>query len=634
MISVKGLSSRYLEIDLSRRSWKVYQISEEDLKMYLGGKGVGLKLFYDRVEDLADLDPLGAENILCFSMGALLGTGASCSGRFAGVTKSPLTGIMLSSSCGGPFGEACKTAGWDGVLIRGRASVPLLLRIDETGAYFEDAADLWGLDTTETRERLGLTVREGELVIGPAGEHKVLFANIRSGDRFLGRGGMGAVMGSKNLKGIVARGKSHTIVPALPKLFEKTRRRAMKYANRNKMTRRYREFGTNANMRYGKQYGFAPVYNFRDRYDDRLDQVSGEAMAKRYSTRHSGCRYCSVLCGHKGSYPDGKARQIPEYETVGMFGPNIGNFDPDKIGRWNDLMNRLGMDSISAGSTIAWAMEARERKIRPSELRFDSFGGIEKILKDIAYRRGEGSELAEGTRRLSAYYGGEEFACQVKGLEMAAYDPRASWGQGLTFAVTNRGGCHLGSYMVAPENMLRFLKPDTTRSKAAWTVFFEDLYSAVNSLQTCMFTVFSIILEPPAARLTPRPLLGFFMQNLPKAAQLVMNWSILSSYFTSVTGVPISQKEFLRAGKRVQVLERYMNTVMGISARDDTLPERFLIESETRYFKKGVVDIETMVQQYYDVRGYSKNGLPPDELLKKLGIEKKTPQMLSEAKVI
>jgi len=623
MIHLPGVSNHYLEIDLSRRSWSVFQLPERDLIQYLGGKGVGLKLFYDRVHDLKGLDPLGEDNLLCFSMGALLGTGASCSARFDGVTKSPLTGIMVTSSCGGPFGEACKTAGWDGVIVRGKAESPILIRIDETGAVFEDADDIWGLEIPEAQRRLSLTPREGELVIGPAGEHQVLFANICSGKRFLGRGGMGAVMGSKNVKAIVARGKSHRIEPVLPKLFDKTQRRAMRYSRRNYMTKRYKAYGTNANIRFSKQYGFAPVNNFRDRYDDRLDEVSGEAMAKKYRTRHAACRYCSVLCGHKGNFPDGKIRHIPEYETVGMFGPNIGNYDTDRIAVWNDLMNRLGMDTITAGSVIGWAMEANERNIRPSELRFNSFGNIEKMLTDIAFRRGEGSELAEGTKRLSSFYGGESFACHVKGLEMAAYDPRASWGQGLTFAVTNRGGCHLGSYMVAPENMLRFLKPQTTRSKAQWVVFFENLYAAVNSLQTCMFTVFSIILEPAAARLTPRPVLAAVMQLAPKAAQSVMNWSILSDYFTAVTGFKLTQRQLLEAGERVQVLERYMNTLMGVTAADDTLPERFLTESETRYYRKSVVDLEPMVRRYYRLRGYTDEGRPSGALLSKLGIEER-----------
>ncbi|MDC7239317.1 MAG: aldehyde ferredoxin oxidoreductase C-terminal domain-containing protein, partial [Spirochaetales bacterium] len=510
-------TARYLDINLADQSWSVYDVSPEDLAAYIGGKGLALKIYHDRLpkEKLKDADPLGPDNLLIFSMGVMLGTGAPCTARFEVLTRSPLTGLMVGSSCGGPFGEACKTAGWDGVIISGAADSPVTLRIDRDGASFESAAELWGQGTHKVQDSLKLTVKEGAAVIGPAGENRVLYANICSGHRFAGRGGVGAVMGSKNLKAIVARGKEVLNKPALPLRFEATVKRARKYILRNNMTRSYRYYGTNVNVNIGMEKGFAPVRNFRDRSHPDVQKNSGELMAEKYSTRHSSCRHCSVLCGHKGRYPDGKMRQIPEYETTGMFGSNIENYDPDLIGRWNEVMNELGMDTISAGGTIAWAMEAGEKGLRETELAFGKTDNIEQTLRDIAQMKGEGAELALGSRLLSRRYGGEDFAIQVKGIEVAAYDPRSSWGHGLGYAVHNKGGCHLGSYMIAMEQLLGYMPPHTAMGKADWVVFLEDLYTGVNSLQVCLFSVFGIMTEPVIPRFLPKFVLKAATITLP-----------------------------------------------------------------------------------------------------------------------
>ena len=429
MKTIKGTSNRYLEIDLGRREWSVYSPTQQDLADFLGGKGLALKIFSDKLgERISEVAPFDEDNLLIFSMGVMLGTGAPCTARFEVVTRSPLTELMAASSCGGYFGEACKTAGWDGLIITGRSQTPVIVRLDENGAVFEDAGELWGQGTSEVQESLNLTPREGAAVIGPAGENLVRYAGICSGHRFAGRGGVGAVMGSKNLKAVVAKGKSVKNEAVLPDLFRKTVEKSRKYVLRNNFTKGYRTFGTNMNVRIGIEKGFSPVRNFRDRWSPDTEKTSGEAMAERYKTRHSACRHCSVLCGHKGKYPDGEVRQIPEYETIGMFGSNIENYDPDLIGIWNSKMNELGMDTISAGGTIAWAMEAAEKGLRESELRFGRTGNIGEVIEDIAYRAGEGDELAEGSMRLSRKYGGEDFAMHVKGLECAAYDPRAGWG--------------------------------------------------------------------------------------------------------------------------------------------------------------------------------------------------------------
>ncbi|MBB6479315.1 aldehyde ferredoxin oxidoreductase C-terminal domain-containing protein [Spirochaeta isovalerica] len=621
MKTIKGTSNRYLDINLSDSSWSVYHVSAADLRDFLGAKGVALKIFHDRFsrDKLAQIDPLGADNLLIFSMGVMLSTGAPCSGRFEVVTKSPLTGLMVGSSCGGYFGEACKTAGWDGVIISGSASEPTVIKIDKDGVLFEEAGELWGQGTHEVQKNLNLSPKEGAAVIGPAGENKVLYANICSGHRFAGRGGVGAVMGAKNLKAVVARGKEVSYEPVRPGLFQKTIAKSKKYVHRNGMTESYRLYGTNANVRFGIKTGFSPVRNFRDRWHEDTEKTSGEAMAEKYGTRHSACRHCSVLCGHKGRYPDGKMRQIPEYETIGMFGSNIENFDPDKIGVWNEEMNELGLDTISAGGTMAWAMEAAEKGIRSSQLQFGRHDNISSVLKDIAYRKGEGAELADGSKKLSEKYGGTDFAIHVKGIEVAAYDPRASWGHGLGYAVHNKGGCHLGSYLISLEQLMGYMPPHTTMGKAHWVVFMEDMFSAVNSLQVCLFSVFGIMTEPVIPKYLPKFVLNIATIAMPKVAMMLMDWSILSEYFTSVTGIKLSKWGFVKAGERINKLERWLNVQMGMTPDQDTLPDRFTKEKETAYKGKNtVVPLDRMIRRYYRLRRYNDTAGPEDKVIDKM----------------
>lgn len=605
------------------KKWKVVNIDSNDRKMYLGGKGLGLKIYYDRFKNkLNDIDPLGPENDLIFMAGVLTGTGAVCSARFAGVTKSPLTGIMVSSSCGGPFGGALKTAGYDGLIVKGSGTFPLSLEISDNKVIFHDASKIWGKMIDETQDLFNLSAKDGDLTIGPAGENKVSYANIASGHRFLGRAGMGAVMGAKKLKAIIVRGRTYKVRPAKEVLFKKVRKKASSYIAGNDFSTNYRKYGTNYNVLPGISAGYVPVTNFRYRTEERFKNLSGEAMAERYHTTNSSCTPCSIQCGHKGTYSDGIVKQIPEYETIGMWGPNIDNYDSDIIGEWNYHMNRLGMDTISAGGTVAWAMEAGEKGFRDTELKFGNTDNIEQILTDIAYKKGEGAELSLGSAYLSQKYGGKDFAIQVKGLEMAAYDPRGAWGHGLNYAVANRGACHLSSYPLALEVLFGFLDPHTTRAKAFWVDFFENFNSAINSLQTCQFTSYAYILEPVLVRIIPKFILKIAMQYFPKVAVLFLDFSILNQTYESITGISLSMKAYIKSGKRIHVLERLMNTKMGISSKDDTLPGRFLNEWDTHHSVKKSVNLEPMLADYYKQKGYDSTGIPGDKILTKLGIKK------------
>ena len=619
MQTIVGTNNRILDVNLSDQTTQILPITDDDRRLYLGGKGLGLKLINERLS--SGVDPLGPDNLLVFMMGVMMGTGAPCSGRFAALTKSPLTGIMLASSCGGPFGMALKTAGYDGLIVAGRSPTPVYIRIDAGGATFEDAGDLWGLDTHETQQRLNPGKKDGALAIGPAGENSVLFANVASGHRFLGRGGMGAVMGAKNLKAIMAVGGQYGIEPHNPEAFQRIKRRAFKQIDGNHFTgHAYRQFGTSANVNLCNQGGILPVRNFREGRHDQARDVSGEVMQAKYNTRPSTCLPCRILCGHKGTYQDGSVHQIPEYETISLLGPNIGVFDTDQITEWNDLCGRMGLDTISTGATLAWTMEAGEKGIFSSDLSFGQPEGVAETIEAIARREGIGDMLANGTRRLAAKHGGADFAIQIKGLDMAGYDPRGAWGQGLSYAVANRGACHLSATIFALEVFMGFLNPYTTRAKAHFVKFFENLFAAVNSLHVCQFTAFAYVLEEPIVKYTPKWMLRLNMQYLPRIAKRLILIPTLTGLFNSVTGLKLSQAEFLQAGERIHTLERLMNTREGISRKDDTLPARFLQEGRECDPLKRTVPLETMLDDYYHLRGFDNQGIPKTQTLSRLGL--------------
>lgn len=620
MDEIVGTCDCLLDVDLTARSVSRFSVPPEDHARYLGGKGLALKLLYDRVSPGAD--PLGGDNIVAVMTGPLTGTGAPCSGRFAAVTRSPLTGLFCSSSCGGPFGLALKTAGYDGMLLRGRSYAPVVVEILDDDVLFRDASHLWGLDTVETQNRLEPGKKDGALVIGPAGENIVRFANVASGHRFLGRGGLGAVFGAKGIKAVLARGGRYRIVPARPRAFAATGEEAVRRIQANRFTADlYRNFGTNANTRPCNAAGLLPIRNFRQGSHSETAAISGEAMRDRYETRHSTCKPCTILCGHRGTYPGGARRSIPEYESVHLLGSNLGIFDPDRIAAFNDRCSRLGMDTISTGATLAFAMEAAERGCWETGLRFGSAEGIEEMIADIAHRRGIGDDLAEGTRRLSRKVGGEDLAMHVKGLELAAYDPRGSWGQGLAYAVANRGGCHLSAYMVSLEILTGLLHPFRTGAKAEFVRFLESLTCGINSLQTCQFTLYAYLLEAPLTKYTPRFLLAFLMQHFPKIALRLTFFRPYPRLWAAATGKRMSSAGFLAAGDRIHVLERWMNTREGVSRSDDTLPDRLLRQPREDDATGRTVPLEEMLEGYYRLRGYDRNGIPTRRTLRKLGIE-------------
>jgi aldehyde:ferredoxin oxidoreductase len=616
---IAGPSNKVLEVDLTTRTFTVYQVTEEERRMYLGGKGLGLKLIYDRMP--AKIDPLGADNMIAFMPGVLMGTGAPCSGRFSAVTKSPLTGIMDHASCGGPFGMSLKTAGWDGLLVKGKSDTPVYLVVTSSGVEFKDASALWGKDAFETQELLGKNKNAGAAVIGQAGENKVLFANIVSGKRFLGRGGMGAVMGSKNLKAVFAIGGVYKIVAKEKEKFDKIKKLATKRINANPVTSdALRRFGTNNLVNFTNIGGIMPVRNFTSGSSDNAYKLTGEYYSENFNTKHHTCKPCTILCGKAGKF-NGKELSVPEYETVGVMGSNLEIFDPVKIAEWNDLCGRFGMDTISMGGTLAWVMEAGEKGLVKTDLKFGSPEGVAEAIEDTALGRGFGQEMGRGSRALSKKYGGEDFAIQVKGMEMAAYDPRGSYGVGLNYAVANRGACHLSSTVMAQENFVHVLDPYSTIGKHVWVKFFEDFYCAMNSLHTCTFTSFAYILENPLTKYSGLFYLKIVMGYLYPVATLIADISIYHKLWSTITGQKMSRSDFMKAGERIHILERYMNTREGITVKDDTLPARMLKEGRKNDPKGRVVPLTEMLKNYYRIRSYDDNGIPTADLMKKLSID-------------
>ncbi len=611
-----GTLNKVLEIDLSLKTFSKVSISEQLRRMYLGGKGLGLKLLYDRIKP--GIDPLGEDNIVIIMTGVLAGTSAPCSGRFHAVFKSPLTGIMGSSSCGGSFGRQLKSNGWDGIILKGKSDKPVTLHIHDDTVEFFDAATLWGKDITETQEAVGLKSTQ-TLVIGPAGENLVRFANVAAGYRYLGRGGLGAVMGSKNLKAIIAFKGRYKVVPCFKDRFQKIKTKANKYINRNAMSLLMRQFGTAANANPIIKNNMLPVNNFTCGNHPKAEQITGEVIKGNHDTSYHTCKPCSIFCGHKGMF-NGKQTNVPEYETLALLGASLGIFDPDDISRFNTICNQKGLDTISAGGTLAWVMEATQKGLVKTELEFGSSKQIIKALNNIADLENFGRQMAMGSRSLSDKFGGKEFAIQVKGLEMAGYDPRGAYGQGLGYAVANRGACHLSSFPVAFESLLGLLKPDTVRAKPEFVMFFENFYAAVNSLDICQFTGYGLTLEVWLTRMTPHFVLQFLMQNIPVLALALVDFSIYPRFFSAISGIGLSSKQFLEAGERIHILERLMNTNEGIRKADDTLPERLLFEPQKDDPQKRLVPLEPMLKKYYKLRGYDNDGLPQKSLLEKLGI--------------
>lgn len=474
------------------------------------------------------------------------------------------------------------------------------------------------------------------MVIGPAGENLVRYAAVFSGERTAGRAGVGAVMGFKNLKAVCATGK--TPVPV------RDRAGARKVFRRwNRLLRSHPVTG-DAFPRLGTAWMLSPMNRLgilatgnhrRGRFDG-ADAVSGETLGRHVVQTH-GCRSCPIRCGRVVKI-GGRRVKGPELETLVMLGPNLENADLDLILRWNDQLGDLGMDTISTGGVMAFAMELCQRGLWDEGFEFGRVEGLSQVFSDIAHRRGVGDLLADGTRRLAGRLGGASIAVHSKGLELPAYDPRGAVGLGLGYATSNRGGCHLNAgYTVAIEGLGLNMDPRSTRSKAELTVLLQNLTEAVSSAGICLFTTYTLLPgslvrrpESLAARAVNRALSlsGGIVRliNMLTGTRLPVHLPLLphTRALAAVTGMRFSFGRLREAGERGFTLERLVNAGRGLTAAGDTLPRR-LVEQEQDEGGYGGVPLDRMKGSYYRCRGWSGDGIPPGRLLKKLHISPRKP---------
>ena len=619
MTEITAVNNSVLDIDLTAGKITTIEITKSDRRQYIGGKGLATKLLFDRIKP--GIDPLSPDNILVLMTGPTAGTPSPAGSRFTVMGKSPLTGIFASSYAGGKFGLSLKKSGYDGIILSGRSDKQIYLSIENGDVTIKDAADSWGMDTHDFQQ---VYQKEGDwVVIGPAGENLVRFAVIASGKRVAGRCGLGAVMGSKNLKGIVAKG-NRKIKVADQDLFKRALKIAQKkIAAHDNTGRRLRELGTPQNVRAFGTVSIMPVRNFSKSFFDGLENISAERIRDHHHVRNHGCPGGPIQCGRTGKFND-KHLISPEYETIALMGSNLMVGDLNEIAVFNDKLNRLGLDSISTGGVIGFAMELTEKGLLESNLKFGDSRNIGKTIEDIGYRRGLGNELAEGVLRLARKYGGKDFAFHVKGLEIAGYDPRGCTGQGLGYATANCGATHLSGSTHAVETdplgggQESYLRPHGTKAKAHFVILLQNVMEITNSAIFCLQTQYPFLEENPAYKYTPPPVLRFIMRNLPAIAVATTDLSDYCNLMSGVLGYKISRKELYRVGERIFNLERFMNCREGINRQDDTLPRRMLEDVDEEGWAP--IELEKMLKQYYHLRGWDENGHPRSETLEKLGI--------------
>ncbi len=610
-----GYMGKILKVNLSDGTVRAIPTDMETAKKYLGGKGYAVKLLYDYLkayekEGIAprDIDPFGEENVLIFATGPATGVvGFPCSGRYHVMAlRSPLTGSIASANSGGRWGPFLKFAGYDAIIVEGKSEEPVYLEVIDGSAELRSAKDLWGKNVFETekilKERAG--VRCSVACIGPAGENQVLFACIMNDEhRAAGRTGVGAIMGSKMLKAIVVGGEQRPMV-AKPDEFDAVSKEAIDKLKKNPVTGEgLPKYGTAILVNIINNAGILPYKNWQTGYNEKADEISGETLAEKYLLKNKACWGCQIGCGRVTAVKEGCFQILysegPEYESIWALGNATGVMQLDAIIKANHLCDELGLDTISMGSTIACAMELREKGYIPDEvlegldLRFGNATAMVEAVWRTAYKAGFGRYLALGSKRLAEIFGAPDLSMSVKGLELPAYDPRGAKGIGLTYATANRGGCHVTGYTISPEilGIPEKIDPLTPEGKAQWVKAFQDFTCVVNSTVNCLFTTFALGAEDYAKLLS------------------------------AVTGWDLTTDDVMRIGERIYNLERVIMNKFGFTGKDDTLPRRLLQEPMPEGAAKGqVVELDKMKEEYYKLRGWI-DGAPTPEKLKELEIE-------------
>lgn len=581
-----------LYVSLSDKEITRKPIPDDLYREYLGGRGLGVKLLYDNLSP--GTDPLSPDNMLIFAVGPSTATAVPTAGRFVVITKSPATGTVFDSHAGGYFGAQLRRAGFAAVIITGASDTPVYLWINDDEVELRDASKVWGKNTdVATDELINETDEKAQVAcIGPAGENMInLAAIITDKHRAAGRGGVGAVMGSKKLKAIVAKGTKSIEVhdkEHLRTVVERSRRLIKKNGVTDKSLPVY---GTPVLVNVVNELGMLPTHNFQEGTFNDADGVSGEKLLERLSRKNYNCHGCPIGCGRM-SHARGKDVGGPEFESIWALGPQCGINDLEWIAYANHMCNLYGIDTISVGSTIGCAMELVQKGRLEHSLKFGDTTGILELLEDIAHARGLGAELGKGSKIFAAQYGAPELAMHVKGLEIPAYDPRGVQGHGLGYATSNRGGCHLRSYLIGPEVLGSpvLVDRDSTEGKADLVILFQNLSAAMDSMVVCRFTNFA--------------------------------WAVddYAEILAAGTGLPIDGKELLKIGARIWNLERIFNIREGLTKDDDKLPPRFSTPLPEGGSRKRISHANELLPEYYSLRGWDKDGNPTPKLLDELNI--------------
>lgn len=600
---------KILDIDLTAKTINSSTLDDETLRKFIGGSGLAAKLFLDRVNP--GVDPISDGNMFFVMTGPLAGTTLPSVSRYAACFKSPLTGIWGESSCGGNFAPELKAAGYDGIAISGSSQKPVYIFIEDNKVEIRDASDLWGKDSYETTDQLKQR-HEGNkpvkvLAIGQAGENIVKYASIVNDKaNVAGRSGGGAVMGSKKLKAIVARG-SGKVVPAMADEYAEIRRICMDKIKNSPTTMYMREYGTNGSMPVSAAVGELPIKNFTmGEAPDIVSKIDAMTLNSTCLIRKHSCHGCMIGTKRVVKVESGPFQMSegpgPEYESVAALGSLLLVDDIAAICKLNELCNRYGMDTISCGSTIGLAMECfekgliRSKDLEGDQLRWGNPQHVMLMVKKIAHRQGFGDVLAEGSRSAAKRIGNgaADFAMEVKGLELPMRDPRAFHGLGIAYAMSNRGACHVehmvtylevGGYMAPEIGIPGGYVGQSSQGKAGITVIGENVGALTNAAAMCHFAFISL------------------------------NINDFLTMLRTTTGFDYSLEELMQCGERIWMLKRGLNNLMGVTSKDDRLPQRILTPQKEGPATGSIPDLELMLKEYYELRGLDVQGRPLREKL-------------------
>lgn len=589
-----GYAGRILVVDLFNREYKVMNFEESLARLYIGGKGVANKILYNY--GIWDYDPFSPDNLLVFASGPLGGTRIPMASRAWCAFRSPLTGILGGSNLGGTLAAIMKYAGVDVLVVRGSSREPVYLVVEGGGVEFRSASHLWGLDAIETEEILQRDHGRDTavLAIGPAGENLVRFASINH-DRWrqFGRTGAGAVMGSKRLKAIVFKPVRRDIDVAKPEeLGEYLRNLTLKLLP-DPTTKALREGGTPRLVEIANRMGFFPSYYWSKVRVDGWERIEWGYMKQHYFVKAGACLYCSVACHRLVESRKFGVRVDIEYETIFALGGLLGITDPDWIIAFNDLADRLGMDTISLGNVIGFAVELSRRGLIDYKIDWGEPEKVRQLIVDIAYRRGLGEVLADGVAMAARRFGAEDIAVHVKGLEPAAYDPRTLRGMALGYSIAARGADHLGTMAYAIDIAGRAGgRLSLERDKVVAVRDYENLGALMDSLLLCKF--------------------GRYIYNFQNMAEML----------SLVTGYNYTAEQMIEIAERIVTLTRLINVKMGVDRSKDQLPRRLYepVEFEGKEYKLTKEEVERALDMYYELRGWDERGVPREETLKRLGI--------------